>query len=309
MIPAGREAAQIAGLYALMFWTFAAVFAGVLAFLVVSLTRRLRGETAEGTRRRSRAVAAATGASAVILVALLAASVSTGRSVVEPAGGEALEIRLVGHQWWWEVLYPGLSPSENVTTANEIHVPVGRPVRLLLSSGDVIHSFWAPSIHGKTDLIPGRSTTQVFHADRAGVFTGQCAEFCGLQHAHMGFLVIAEPPDRFDAWMRHQRLPAVERDEPGPRRGRDVFFRSSCVLCHSIRRGETEADAFGHEAPDLTHLASRATIAAGTFPNSTGHLAGWVVDPQRMKPGNRMPPNTLASEDLLDLVSYLRSLE
>ena len=177
-------------------------------------------------------------------------------------------------------------------------------MRLLLASADVIHSFWAPNFHGKKDLIPGRATTHLFRADRAGVFSGTCAEFCGYQHAHMGFLVIAEEPERFQAWLEGQRTLAAEPDEAALRHGRSVFLSSPCILCHTIRG----IGAFGHKAPDLTHLRSRQTIAAATAPNTPGHLAGWVVDSQNLKPGNKMPPNMLAAADLVDLVSYLGSL-
>jgi cytochrome c oxidase subunit 2 len=192
-----------------------------------------------------------------------------------------------------------------VITANEIHVPVGRPVLLELSSTDVIHSFWAPNLNGKKDLIPGRPTRHLLRPDRAGVFEGRCAEFCGYQHAHMGFLLIAEERDRFEAWLAGQRGPAAEPSDIARQRGRQVFLSSACVVCHSIRG----IGAFGHKAPDLTHLASRRMIASATLPNADGPLAGWIVDSQHVKPGNHMPPNLLPAEQLQDLVSYLRSLQ
>jgi cytochrome c oxidase subunit 2 len=287
-----------------MFGVSASVFAIVLGFLAVSIARRRDAPSREGDRRRSRAVAVGAGVSAILLLVLLVASERTGATIVEPVGPEALEIEITGHQWWWEVRYPGSSPDRDVTTANEIHVPVGRPVRFELLSGDVIHSFWAPNFNGKKDLIPGRRTTHRFRAARSGVFYGQCAEFCGYQHAHMGFVLVAEEPDRFAHWLSRQRELAAEPVDAAGRHGRDVFLSSPCVLCHTIRG----AGAFGHKAPDLTHLASRSRIAAAMLPNTTGHLAGWVIDAPRLKPGTRMPPNVLASNDLLDLVAYLRSL-
>ena len=184
-------------------------------------------------------------------------------------------------------------------------MPIGRPIRLDLSSIDVIHSFWVPNVQGKKDLLPGRPTTHLFRVERVGVYRGQCAEFCGYQHAHMGLLLIAEEPELFDAWLAGQRRLAVEPDDSPKRHGRDIFLSGSCVLCHTIRG----AGAFGHKAPDLTHLASRRMIAAATLPNTPGHLAGWIVDPQRIKPGTRMPPNVLTGDDLNDLVSYLGSLQ
>ena len=168
----------------------------------------------------------------------------------------------------------------------------------------MIHSFWVPNVHGKKDLIPGRRTSLVFHLEKEGTFRGQCAEFCGYQHAHMGLVVFAESPRLFEAWLDNQRRLAPEPVGPTEEHGRHVFLSGPCVLCHTIRG----AGVFGHKAPDLTHLASRTTIAAATLPNTPGHLAGWVTDPQAIKPGNRMPPNVLAANDLDDLVSYLRSL-
>jgi cytochrome c oxidase subunit 2 len=287
-----------------MFWVSVFVFVAVIGALAVALSRKRRAESREGQRRRIRAVAVGAAVSAFLLLVLLVASETAGRSIVTPVGREALAIEVTGHQWWWEVRYPGSVPADDVTTANEIHVPVGRPVRFHLSTGDVIHSFWAPNLNGKKDLIPGRRTTHLFRADRPGVYFGQCAEFCGYQHAHMGLRVIAEEPARFAQWLSGQRRPAGEPTDPERLHGRQVFLSSQCVLCHTIRG----AGAFGHKAPDLTHVASRTTIAAGTLANTTGNLAGWIVDAQRIKPGSRMPPNTLAANDLLDLVAYLESL-
>jgi cytochrome c oxidase subunit 2 len=302
--PASGESARIAHLYWLMFAVCAAVFAAVIALLVVSLLRRRRPETSAGERSRARSVAAGAGISALLLLVLLAASEGAGRAVVAPVGPDALAIQVTGHQWWWEVRYPGSSPIDDVITANEIHVPVGRPVRFELASADVIHSFWVPALNGKKDLIPGHATRHLFRAERPGVFPGQCAEFCGYQHAHMGLVVVAEEPGRFDAWLKAQRTLAREPAEPAAAHGRAVFLSSPCVLCHTIRG----IGAFGHKAPDLTHLASRSTIAAGMLPNTPGHLAGWVTDAPAIKPGNKMPPNILEAADLDDLVTYLGTL-
>jgi cytochrome c oxidase subunit 2 len=195
-------------------------------------------------------------------------------------------------------------PSSSFSTANEIHIPVGQPVELTLRSVDVIHSFWVPNLHGKKDLIPGQVNTLVLQADRPGIFRGQCAEFCGLQHANMALYVVAEPPDEFARWQERQRRPAPEPATDAARRGRDVFMASSCVLCHKI--GGTMAG--GVAGPDLTHVASRLSLAAGTLPNTRGHRAGWIVDPQMHKPGNNMPPNLLSPGDLQALLSYLDTL-
>ena len=302
---ASPEATRITTLHWVMFWVTGAVSFVVIAALAIALTRRRTAQTQGGERRRTRAVAAAAVVSVLVLLWLLTASVVAGRAVATPVGPDALRIQIVGHQWWWEVTYPAEPPSETVITANEIHVPVGRAVLLELSTTDVIHSFWVPNLNGKKDLLPGRPTRQILRPERPGVFEGRCAEFCGYQHAHMGFGLVAEEPDRFEAWLASQRRLAAEPSDEASSRGREVFLSSSCILCHAIRG----IGAFGHKAPDLTHLASRRMIASAMLPNTSGHLAGWIVDSQRIKPGNHMPPNVLPAQDLLDLVSYLRSLQ
>jgi cytochrome c oxidase subunit II len=175
---------------------------------------------------------------------------------------------------------------------------------LTLRSVDVIHSFWVPNLQGKKDLIPGRVNTLYLQADRPGVFRGQCAEFCGLQHAHMALHVVAESEDDFAHWQEQQRRAAPEPATEEQRRGRDVFLSNSCVLCHAING----TSAGGVTGPNLTHVASRISLAAGTLPNTRGHLAGWIVDPQLRKPGNNMPPNLLRGNDLQSLLSYLETL-
>jgi cytochrome c oxidase subunit 2 len=302
---ASPEATRITNLHWLLFWVTGAVSGAVIAALAIALTRRRTAVTRAGERRRMRAVAAAAIASTVVLLWLLTASVLAGRAVATPVGPGALRIQIVGHQWWWEVRYPADPPSDTVITANEIHVPVGRPVRLELSSTDVIHSFWVPNLNGKKDLIPGRPTRHLLRPERTGVFEGRCAEFCGYQHAHMGFVLVAEEPDRFETWLVSQRRPASEPIDAAARHGREVFLSSACISCHTIRG----LGAFGHKAPDLTHLASRRMIGSAMLPNIDGPLAGWIVDSQHIKPGNHMPPNLLPAEDLLDLVSYLRALQ
>jgi cytochrome c oxidase subunit 2 len=265
----------------------------------------LAPRTPAGERRLALAVTAAGIVTTLVLVALLVASISTGDAIAGAIGHERLDVEITGHQFWWEVRYPVPSrPDLGFTTANELHVPVGVTVRLVLGAGDVIHSFWVPRLHGKLDLIPGRTTRLWLRADRAGTYAGQCAEFCGLQHAHMGLRVVAEPPAAFAAWRARQLAPAALPRTPVEQHGQRVFLSSPCVLCHSIRG----TLAGGQQAPDLTHLASRATLAAGTLPNRADHLSGWVRDAQRVKPGSNMPPSALAGPDLQALLAYLRSL-
>ncbi|HYJ46860.1 MAG TPA: c-type cytochrome, partial [Pyrinomonadaceae bacterium] len=188
---------------------------------------------------------------------------------------------------------------------NEIHIPTGQLIKLRLASDDVIHSFWVPNLSGKKDLIPGHEIILTFQADNPGEFRGQCAEFCGFQHAHMGLTIVAEPPDKFDDWMNRQRAPAAQPANDSEQRGQQVFLHAPCIMCHSIRG----TDAGGHVAPDLTHLASRKTIAASTLPNTRGHLGGWILNSQEIKPGNHMPPVPLSSEELQALLDYLGSLK
>jgi cytochrome c oxidase subunit 2 len=310
--PAGPQAERIEDLWWLMFWVSTAVFLAVLAALLAALLRRRRGEDGapgpiapEARRRLTRVVAGAVGVTVILLFVLLFASVGTGRALGSLSSPQALKIKLTGHQWWWSVEYQDPVPGRMVTTANEIHIPTGRPVLVQLESRDVIHSFWVPNLHGKRDLIPGHEGEAWIQADRPGVYRGQCAEFCGHQHARMGFLVVAEPPEAFAAWLEAQRRPAAPPATPAQLRGQKLVETLPCALCHTIQGTE----ASGKTGPDLTHLASRRTLAAGTLPNTPGHLAGWIVDPQSIKPGNHMPANTLQSEDLQALLAYLGSLK
>jgi cytochrome c oxidase subunit 2 len=215
-----------------------------------------------------------------------------------------VQIEVTGHQWWWELGYRGASPSDNFTSANELHVPVGRPVVIRLKADDVIHSLWVPSLAGKKDLIPGRTATMNFRADQPGRYRGQCAEFCGYQHAFMAFEVIAEPPAAYEAWAAAQRQPAPEPSDPTTRRGQEVFMRGACIMCHAIE-GTTAA---ARKGPDLSHVGGRSTIAAGTLPNRPAEMARWIANPQDFKPGTNMPATSLSSDDMNALVAYLGSL-
>jgi cytochrome c oxidase subunit 2 len=210
-----------------------------------------------------------------------------------------------GHQWWWEVQYADTAVHDRFTTANEIHVPVGEPVLFVLTAQDVIHSIWVPNLAGKKDLIPGYTSSMWFQADTAGVYRGQCAEFCGAQHAKMALFIVAEPRARFDRWVAQQRQTAATPADSVAGHGYEVFVTSSCVMCHSIE-GTT---AGSHSGPDLTHLAGRRTIAAGSLPNTRANLAEWIMDPQRIKPGSNMPPTVLPPKDLDALLTYLQGLK
>jgi cytochrome c oxidase subunit 2 len=310
LAPAGTQAASIHKLWSLMLWVTAGVFAITLAFIGAALARGLRRErdaalAAPSERMLTRTVAVAVAATALILLVLLVASVWTGHSIGSLHASSAVTIEVTGHQWWWEITYDDAVPSRRVTTANEIHVPLDRPVVLKVTSRDVNHSFWAPNLLGKRDLIPGYTTAIWLRAERRGIFRGQCAEFCGLQHAHMAFDVVAEPDAEFERWLDGMRQPAREPAEASARRGRDLFMAARCAGCHTV----AGTPAHGQVAPDLTHVGTRSTIGAGTLPNTPEHMLAWVRDPQSSKPGNQMPPNPLSADDLHAVVVYLESLK
>ena len=315
--PAGTQAGKIAGLFWFFLWLLTGIFVITLGFTLWTLTRRHRGieqEPLESTHRPSgatearltRAVTGATVVTALILLGLLVASVTTGKAISGLGNRkDGIVVEVTGNQWWWYVRYRNDDPSRIVVTANEIHIPVGRPVLIRGLSNDVIHSFWVPNLHGKRDLIPSRVTTEIIEADRPGRFRGQCAEFCGLQHAHMAMWVVAEPEAQFQAWFNRQLQPAAPVTDPNLQRGQLVFMNHACVFCHTI----SGTPAQGQVGPDLTHFGSRMTIAAGTLPNTKGHLGGWVADPQNIKPGNHMATVPLKSPDVQPLLDYLESLQ
>jgi cytochrome c oxidase subunit II len=269
--------------------------------------REQRGEELppDDERRMTRGVTLAVGATVVILLVFLVTDLSVGRTLDPVPSAHPITIEVTGKQWWWDITYADTSAQGRFTTANEIHVPVGQPVLLLLTARDVIHSFWAPNLAGKKDLIPGYTQSMWFQADTAGDYRAQCAEFCGVQHAKMALHVIADPPETYRQWVASQRAPAKTPTDSVADRGREVFLTGQCAMCHAI----TGTSAASRNGPDLTHLASRRTIAAGTLPNTRGALAGWIVDPQQVKPGAHMPPNQLSPPDLDALLTYLQSLK
>lgn len=302
--PAGPQAARIDGLWQFLWIVAALVLLAVVAALLYATFRRRRsGMPDHGGAGARTAVTGAVSLTVLILLVFLGINFGSGRALTLPPA-DALLVRITGKQWWWEITYPGRPSSHQVTTANELHVPVGIPVVVELTSNDVIHSFWPPNLTGKRDLIPGETASIWFQADRAGVYRAQCAEYCGHQHAKMALLVVAQPRDSFDQWLARQRDSARMPSDSTAARGQEVFLAASCVMCHSIR-GTPAGSRVG---PDLTHLASRRTIAAGTLPNTRGHLAGWILDPQRIKPGSHMPSTRLAPGELHALLAYLETL-
>jgi len=306
--PRGPGAASINRLWWVMLALGAVVFVLVAALLLLALFRRRGdgdGPGPEAERRLSTRLLGGGGIvlPVVVLVPLLGFTAYTS-ATMSPPGPPALTVEVIAHQFWWEVRYPQLG----FTTANEIHIPAGRPVELRLSTADVIHSFWAPQLHGKLDMIPGQSNAITIQADAPGAYRGQCAEFCGRQHALMAYVVVADTPERFDAWAARQARPATAPDSDLRRQGQQIFLGSACVYCHVIR-GATPENATDAVGPDLTHLASRQTLAAGVIANNRGNLGGWIVDPQAIKPGNHMPGTDLDAASLQALLAYLESLE
>jgi cytochrome c oxidase subunit II len=309
MNSAGPQARRIETLGLFFFVVAALVFVVVIASaawaLKVSRKRMAPLEDAGHERRIAKVVAGATGVTALILVISLVYSISAGRALGSLPRKSAITIEVTGHQWWWELRYMDTTASRQVTSANEIHIPVGEPVQIIGKSSDVIHSLWIPNLHGKKDLIPGHTTSLWIQADTAGIYRGQCAEFCGLQHAKMALWVIAEPKDKYLQWYESQLAIPAEPTDSLLASGKKVFLKSGCVMCHEI--GGTMARS--HIGPPLTHVASQMTLAAGSIPNTKGYMAGWILDPQQIKPGARMPPNSLAPNDLQALLAYLQSLK
>ena len=309
--PAGPQSARILSLFYSYFDVCALVFTLVIGALGFALGRRSKEPArehepavAEAGRKR-RAVVVATSLTVIALIGLLCASVATGHALAFLPQEPALEIEVRGHEWWWEFGYPAPGGATRFNTAYELHLPVGRPIALKLVATDVIHSFWVPSLSGKEDAIPGKDRTLVLRADRPGVFEGQCAEFCGTEHANMRFLVVAESPADFAAWEAHQLSSAPTPNDPVRARGLELFMSSRCSSCHSI----SGTDAFASVGPDLTHFGARKRIAMGTLANNDELLAQWIRDPQSVKPGVQMPSTPLPPNDLSALVAYLRGLQ
>jgi cytochrome c oxidase subunit II len=313
--PAGPNAGSINRLWWTFFWVCTIVFVLVMIALLLSLRKRTREEelappileppAAEERQRRNVVISAVT-ISGIILFVLLIDNFVTGRALTANMGHkDGLNVDVVGHQWWWEVRYKDVDASNIFTTANEIHIPVGVPVLLNLQGADVIHSFWAPNLAGKKDLIPGKINSVWLQADKPGVYRGQCAEYCGMQHAKMAFWVVAEPQEQFNAWRQSQTQTSIPPMTDSQKRGQQIFLSTTCVMCHAIN-GTPAGSNIG---PNLTHIASRQMIASATLENTRDHLAQWIKDPQTVKPGNRMPQNNFSEADLQALLDYLQSLK
>jgi cytochrome c oxidase subunit II len=306
----GASAINLKQLIILIVVVCSVVWTLVMIALIVALWRNRSGRgqpllvDPDAERRMTISVVAAVAATVIIISAFTVASFFATRTLNAP-GSDDLTIKVRGLQWWWGIEYFGSSSDQRFETANEIHIPVGRNVRLQLEGVDVIHSFWVPSLAGKQDLVPGRPNQLIVRAERAGIYRGQCAEFCGLQHAHMAFFVIAEEQPVFDDWVRLQRQKATVLSDPEVAAGQQAFLARQCAACHAIRG--TSAD--GKMGPDLTHVGGRKYIAAGLLETTRGSLAAWIADPQTLKPGNNMPMVPLNAEELRSISAFLASLK
>jgi cytochrome c oxidase subunit 2 len=303
--PKGAPAIHIAHLMSGIVAVCTLVWLLVMVMLIWALLRK-RYDAREKTRERvlTTTVSAAVGATAVIIAGMTIASFYTTRDIGVPEE-TALTITVRGQQWWWQVIYADPDPALTFQTANEIHIPVGRDVRLQLESADVVHSFWVPSLAGKQDLVPGRSNNLLLRAERPGVYRGQCAEFCGMQHTHMAMMVIAEDPAAFERWVVAQRGNGFIPASPDAAAGQVAFLAKPCAACHTVRG----TPAIGATGPDLTHIGSRQTIGAGLLETTRGSLAAWIADPQTLKPGNHMPMVPLTSDELKSISAYMESLK
>jgi cytochrome c oxidase subunit 2 len=310
LAPKSHASSDIASLF---WWMMGIAWVGlaVVVGLMLLAWRRARRRAADrpddpkaGERTAWRVVVGAGVIFPIVLIAALfvVADIFVIGTTQAPAkGATRLTIRVIGHQWWWEVRYPGTT----AVTANEIHIPVRTPVRVEVSTADVIHSFWVPRLNRTIDTIPGKRNAVELYADAVGRYRGQCDEFCGLQHAHMAFYVVADPPAVYRRWLANQAKPARAPATAEARRGRELFVHGSCGDCHTIRG----TSATSHVGPDLTHLATRSTLAALTIPNDRSHLAEWIEHAQQVKPGNQMPDLRLGGARLRALLAYLEGLK
>jgi cytochrome c oxidase subunit II len=294
LAPESHQSRDIANLF---WWMTGGAFIG-LAFVVALLLLAWRRSSRKPSERTSWYVVVGLGiVLPIVLIAVIfvVSDLFVIRTTEAPAADKTpLTVVVIGHQWWWEVRYPGTT----AVTANELHIPAHTPVRVEVRTADVIHSFWVPRLNRTIDAIPGRTNAIELYADAVGRYRGQCDEFCGLQHAHMAFYVFADPPRAFRRWLAHESQPA-RTPAPG------AFAAAGCSTCHTIRG----TAAHGGVGPDLTHVASRTTLGALAIPNDRAHLSQWIVDSQHAKPGNDMPRLNISGPSLDELVAYLEGLK
>ena len=299
--PAGADAAVVQQFAWVLFGAGTLIFFAVMALMALSLR-----DNARPLRPGLWIAGAGVAFPVLVLSALLVWSTWRSAQLVPQSSQAALSISVTAHMWWWEVRYRDPAGGREIVTANEIHIPVGQAVYVGLNAADVIHSLWVPALSGKRDMIPGRVTGLTLRADRPGVYRGQCAEFCGAQHANMALHVVALAPEAFRDWLQRQARPAREPQDALLERGRAAFLEQRCQTCHTIR-GVVET---AHLGPDLTHVGSRAHIGAGLLRTHQSTLAGWIADPQAAKPGVFMPAASGTDADTLRaLAAYLEHLQ
>ncbi|HUD90956.1 cytochrome c oxidase subunit II [Sphingobium sp.] len=292
--PAAQQSSSLMILFMLMLWVCGLAYLLMLGLLGWSLIGR-RNKPGQGY---SRLFGLWIGFILLGLTVLVTGSFWIDRGLLAQADEASLHIRVTGHQWWWRIEYR--TASGWVETANIVHLPLGRTATVELRSADVIHSFWLPNLAGKVDMLPGRSNRMVITPRRAGLFRGQCAEFCGVQHANMALTVQVEKPAAFGRWLAAEAEPAPSV----PGQGHDLFMQTSCAVCHRIRGTQAQ----GRVGPDLTHIASRPMLAGGAVPLTTASLRGWIIDPQGIKPGTLMPAGDLSPQDAQAVARYLEAL-
>jgi cytochrome c oxidase subunit II len=306
LAPASKPEHQISTLFWIMMTGAWIGFALIVGLLTLGWVRRKHeGLPWGGGERAATGIVIGLGVAVpiVILTVLFVYSniVVVNSTAAPKPGTTARTIAVVGHQWFWEIRYPGT----RAVTANEIHIPVNTRIKVIGTTSDVIHSFWVPELNRKIDLIPGHTNHLLLVADRPGVYRGQCAEFCGLQHAHMSMSVYADPPARFRQWLAGQSRPAREPRTDQERRGREIFLSHTCSGCHTI----LGTNAQSRIGPDLTHVGSRATLGALTIPNTPDDMRRWIHDPQQFKDGAKMPSLHLSDREVDEVVAYLESLK
>ncbi len=291
-------------------WIFVALLAVIFVIIALLLTGAVfRKRSAEDPCTIGREdegmpwIYIGTGVSACILFALAIYALVTLNVIAKPTRAPALTLTVTGYDWWWKIEYEDDDPTRRFVTANEIHIPVGVPVLVKLKSADVIHAFWVPMLAGKTQMIPGLNNQQWLQADAEGIYRGQCTQYCGVQHAHMGFEVVAQNPAEFQKWQDAQRKSAAMVSTIDINAGKKLFL-DRCSGCHTIRGTE----AVGAHAPDLTHLKSRRLIAAGLLTNTSEHLVKWITHAQDIKPGARMPSMMLTATEISALSAFLSTL-
>ena len=308
----GAEGANFVSLFKIFLIVCSIMYVIIVTAMLAAVWRRRRNALTVDDRRHHETSHVVTpvlfGWTALIVVGLTVLTVAsflTDRSNAANAYKPALHLTVTANQWWWDVRYEQPDVSKTVRTANELHLPVDTPVHVTLKSNDVIHSFWIPNLAGKQDLIPGRMTDAQLLPRKTGLYRGQCAEFCGIQHAQMALDVTVESKADFERWYSRQLATAKPPTTPLQLAGLRYFTDRECSACHNI----SGTPASGQVAPDLTHLASRRSIAAGALPMNRGNLYGWVADPQSLKPGNHMPTVGLEPKELHALVAYLETLK